>query len=257
MASQGLRASARIAARAGIGGIVLAALLGYSGISAGQRALAASDATCASHHANVEAYDSGGNESFGEQANIYVNEYASLSSLQDMIARTIFLMNDAQTSDVEFGWVDDDYGYSDPVVVSDYMVQGTTQPPSFWVSYSLSYDTTVNFRIENVGDQGVFRFVVADEGSPIAYSPTMGFNEGWPVTNSEHYNTCDTLWTNMSGLEDQYSLQPEIWESYVDVNCWNNTSVNDWYLQKVNSDEIQVNQNSGGSQETWGLDCAT
>jgi hypothetical protein len=248
-------AGRRIAGRAAIGVLLLAALLCYADISVHQPALAAPAASCVTHHTNVQAYDSGGNDSFGEQANIYVNTYATLSTLQDAIARTILIWNDAQTSNVEFGWNDDNLGYDVPIVISDYEVQGTTQAPSAWPSYPLSYNTSVNFRIENVGDRGIFRYVVGNEGSPIAYSPTMGFNEGWPVTNSEHYNNCDTLWTDMSGLEDQISVAPESWESYVSLNCWADTSVNDWYLHEVSSDEIQVNANSSGGEVTWGEYC--
>ena len=72
----------------------------------------------------------------------------------------------------------------------------------------------------------------------------MNFNWGLAVTNSEHYYTCDTLWAHFSALRDE--LRSGDWStSYEDLECYADTSVNDWLFQKVSNSEHYVVDTSG------------
>jgi hypothetical protein len=230
-----------VAARIGAGCLLGAATLA----GAGTASTAAAANACVSHHANAEAYDAQGSVFWGTKGYIYINTQNTLSGLNDAIWRSFLDFSGNGTQNVEFGWTDHNGGYSSPTPGSDYMVATTTQPPSFWPSFTLHYDSNVRFRIENLSNQGVFRYVIDGQSSPIAYSPTMNFNQGFAVTNSEHYNSCDTMWTDMFSLQHQYAINPG-WSDWANITCWADTSQNDWYVHAVSSTEVQVNQNSGG-----------
>jgi hypothetical protein len=247
------RALGWVATRIGVGCLLGAATLAGAGVAtagAGTASATARTNTCDTHHTNVMAYDAQGPSFWGTKGYIYINTADALSGLHDTIARTFFVYSGSQTANVEFGWTDKNYIYNTPTPVSDYMVAGATQNPSFWPSFTLNYNSNVRFRIENLGNQGIFRYVIDGQSSPIAYSPTMDFNQGFAVTNSEHYNSCDTMWTDMFSLQHQYAINPG-WSDWANIDCWNNTSVNDWYLHKVNATEVQVNQ----TPDNWGNQC--
>lgn len=242
------RAARWVGARVGIGCLLGAATLAGAGVAAagtGMASAAARTNTCVNHHTNVMAYDAQGPSFWGTKGYIYINTADTLGSLNDAIWRSFFVYAGSQTQNVEFGWSDHNGGHSSPVPASDYMVGGMTQPPSFWPSFTLNYNSNVRFRIENLGNQGIFRYVIDGQSSPIAYSPTMAFNTGFAVTNSEHYNSCDTLWTNMSSLQHQYAINPA-WSDWANITCWYSNSVNDWYLHALSSTEVQVDQNASG-----------
>ena len=239
-----------VAARIGAGCLLGAATLAGAGVAAagtGVASAAVQANACVNHHANVASYDAQGPSFWGTKGYIYINTAGALTGLQNTVARTFLVYAGSYTADVEFGWVDNDGGYSSPTPVSDYMVAGTTQPPSFWPTFPLHTNSNVRFRIENLGNQGVFRYVIDGRSSPIAFSPTMDFNQGFAVTNSEHYNSCDTMWTDMFSLQHQYAINPG-WSDWANITCFRVTdpSINDWYLHAVTSTEVQVNQDSNG-----------
>jgi len=238
-----------IAARIGVGCLLGTAILTGTSVASQESALA----SCAAYHANVMSQDAANPDAFGNEGFIYVNTKSALLHLQDVIFRSLFIYPSAMTN-VEFGWTDNNGGYTTPTPYSDYTVHGMTQPPTFYGNYAriLNYNTSVRFRIENTGGRGIFRYVIAEQPSPIGYSPTMTFNGGSALTNSEHHNNCGTLWTDMYSLQEQTQISPEIWSAtYFDLECWNNTSINGWYLHKFSDGEVQVNQTVGG----WGNGC--
>jgi hypothetical protein len=237
-----------IAARIGAGCLLGTACLAGTSIAASGTSAAAAPAAnaCVNHHTNTMSYDAQGPIFWGTKGYIYINTADTLSGLNNAIWRTFLVYDGSQTQNVEFGWTDNNGGHSSPTPGSDYMVGSMTQPPSFWPSFTLDYNSNVRFRIENLGNQGVFRYVIDGQSAPIAYSPTMNFNQGFAVTNSEHYNSCDSMWTDMFSLSHQYAINPG-WSDWANITCWVNTSQNDWYLHKVSSTEVQVNQNSSGA----------
>lgn len=209
--------------------------------------LGRASASCGGTHQNVMAYDNSGSGYFGNFAQVYVNTSSTIDSLHTFIFRSLFVYNYAQTSNVEFGWTAHNSVYSNAVPYSEYMVASTTQPPNFFGSqYPLNNGTHYRFRIENVGNIGIFRYYFEGQNTPIGYSPTMSFNSGYAVTNSEHYNTCDTLYTDMTGLQDMISN--DTWFSYSKIARWCN-STTDWYLHDdTSSSDIYVNQ----TPDNWG-----
>lgn len=246
------RAAGWIAARIGAGCLLGAATLAGTSMAGGTGMAAAARVNdCVNHHANVAGYDAQGPAFYGTKGYIYVNTSGALSGLNGAVWRSFFDYDGNSMENVEFGWTDNNSVYSTPTPASDYMVAGTTQPPSFWPSFVLFYNSNYRFRIENLGGKGIFRYVIDGQASPIAYSPTMDFNTGFAVTNSEHYNSCDTLWTDMFSLQHQTDLNPD-WSDWANIACWRNDSVNDWYLHKVNATEVQVNQTA----DNWGYQCS-
>ncbi len=183
---------------------------------------------------------------FGDFAHIYVNTLKTINGLNDAIVRSLLIYNSAQTSNVEFGWTANNGGYSSGVPFSDYMVASATQKPTFFGSmYPLNFDVYYRFKIENVNDIGIFRYYFEGQTTPLGYSPTMSFNDGYALANSEHRNTCDTLYTDLTGLQDMISNGT--WSNYSLIGCWYNTS-NDWYIHLNSNSGITVNQTT----DTWG-----
>ena len=203
-------------------------------------------ASCDSFHANVQAYDNSGSGYFGNFAHIYVNTSDTINGLNKAIGRTLLVFDNAQTGNVEFGWTANNGGYAKAVAASDYMVNGFTQPPNlFGSTYPLNMDTHYSFRIENANDIKIFRYYFDGQSSPIGYSPTMSFNEGYAVTNDERNTNCDTLYTDMTGLQDMISNGS--WYDYNNFACWTNTS-SGWYLHSAAGSTIDVNTTA----DQWG-----
>lgn len=123
-----------------------------------------------------------------------------------------------------------------------YWVDGGT--PGQKIYKSLSENTSYRFRVENDGHIEIFRFYFNGDSSPFKYSPTMNFNTGFPIGNSERYNNCDSLWTHMYDLS--YQIADGSWSSsWGNWACWGNTS-NGWYLHKDSDSELHVTNNSSG-----------
>lgn len=246
------RASKKTAARIGVASVLTAAALVGTGLASQAPALA----SCNFLHVNVEADITSTSFEYGTKGYIYVNTQTTLSNLHNTIGRTYALIDSSGLDDVEFGWADkiqtdNGHTYTTPIPASDYMINGVTATAHALTSYTLTYNTDVRFRIENLGDNEIFRYVIDGQTTPIGYSPTMPFNRGFPLTNSEHYNTCDSLWTDMHSLSYQYNLTPT-WYSWSITQCFANDSTDGWYLHLVSATEIQVNQSSTNG---WGNGC--
>ncbi|MGH3399250.1 MAG: hypothetical protein ACRDPO_31645 [Streptosporangiaceae bacterium] len=128
--------------------------------------------------------------------------------------------------------------------MSDYLMDGH-EGNVVTLPYSPTENTDVRFRIENVGNNDIWRYVVDGQSSPIGYSPTMNFNYGNPHTNSEHYVSCDSLWTHMWNLEYAIDQTPDWSSSFQNLKCYLNDSVNDWLFDKISNSELQVNETNG------------
>lgn len=94
----------------------------------------------------------------------------------------------------------------------------------------------------NDGGEGIWRFYVDGESTPFDYSPTMIFNLGWIATNSERYNTCDSLWANIFNLN--FYTFTNWTSSYDDLECFY-TSAPDWYFNKISNSQNEVTQSPG------------
>lgn len=200
-------------------------------------------AACTAHHVNVEAYEKTATR-YGNRATVYVNTSATISSFNDSVFRSLFIAGSAG-NDVEVGWTAHNGGHSGPTVYAEWVNRGTDSGPRFYTGYSLDTDSYYNFIVENVGHIGIFRFYVDGESSPFAYSPTMNFDTGVPLTNSEHYNSCDSLWTHWYNVN--FFRSDGTWSTaYNDLECLINTS-STWYLHKISNSELLVNSSSSGS----------
>jgi hypothetical protein len=228
----------RIASFVAISCLMAAAAVGGTILAPSAPALAA----CSFFHANVNGTDYGGAH-YGNKSHIYVNTNSVINGLQDAIFRSIFVVG-SSGNDVEVGWTANNGGHSGPTVFAEWVNRGVDSGPKFYTGYSLSTDNNYRFFVENVGHVEIFRFLVDGESSPFKYSPTMNFNTGAMVTNSEHYNTCDSLYTHMYDLA--YMVSNGSWSSsYGNLQCsYNNSS---WYLHKNSNSELHVNQSSSGA----------
>jgi len=202
--------------------------------------------TCATSHANVDGYDAGPFGAFGNKGYIYINTKTTLDSINATIWRSFFVSSDAY-DEVEFGWTD--VPNSVPTPAADWYIDG--QPSAVHTfNYDLTYDTDVRFRIENLGTQNIFRFVIAGQSSPIGYSAALPFGSGFEMTNSEHYNSCDSMWTHMQDLA--YELPVGVWNSgyqNLEHECAApfNTKGDGWLFDKSSNSELYVSQTSGTS----------
>ncbi len=78
--------------------------------------------------------------------------------------------------------------------------RGVDSFPQYYTGYGLVDNNSYIFDVFNSGHRGIFRFKMASDPSPFNYSPTMNFNQGPVITNSEHYNSCDSMYTEMDFL---------------------------------------------------------
>lgn len=202
-------------------------------------------AACTAHHTNVEGYDTAAIR-YGNSASIYVNTSSTVSSSVDSIFRSLFVSNGSFDNDVEVGWTANNGGHSGPTVYSEWVNRGADSGPQFYTGYSLNYDTHYRFSVINVGHIDIFRFLVDGQSSPFNYSPTMNFNRGTVITNSEHHNTCDSMWTDMSGLE-YFDSSGNYVSGYGNLACYYNGSINDWLFNKISNTELKVDQGTGSS----------
>lgn len=225
--------------------IGLGCLLGAATASETTLALAApaSAQDCFTQHHNVVG--STANLEYGAKGWIYVNTSTVINSLHDSLYRSFYGWRDAYNF-VEVGWgagPNNISGNSGPTVYAYWQNSST---PGQFVYKSLSDDTDYRFRLENVGDIYIWRFVFGSESSPFAYSPTMSFNQGYSQSNSEHYSSCDSLYDHHYDLS-YYTYQTGSWSS--DWGNWycnfNNTV--DWYLHKDSASELHVTQNGSGA----------
>lgn len=202
--------------------------------------------SCTTHHANVLGYDAGPFNSYGNKGYIYINTQDTLMDLHDYIWRSFEVAADAFDY-VEFGWTDHNSNITSPTAVSDWAIDGQFSKVNPY-NFPLSYNTDVRFRIENVGTQNIWRFVIDGQSSPIGYSPALAYSTGFEITNSEHDNSCDSMWTHMWDLS--FSLPEGNWNSgYQDLeqecNSGWDTDGNGWVFDKFSNSELQVNQTSG------------
>jgi hypothetical protein len=202
-------------------------------------------AACSSHHTNVEGYDSNNNR-YGNYAVIYVNTSSTINNANGPIFRSLFVQGGSFDNDVEVGWTANNGGPSNsrPTVYAEWVNRGVDSLPQFYTGFSLNYDTYYSFMVFNSGHQEIFRFKVGNEVSPFNYSPTMNFDLGRVITNSEHYNSCDSLWTDMQSLS-YYNSSGNFINGYGNLACFSNDSVNDWLFNKIDNTELKVDQNVG------------
>lgn len=224
--------------------IALGCLLGAATVGGTTFVLAVpASASCISAHENVQAKDAGGFQ-YGNRGNIYVNSSTVINSLQDSLYRSLMVFDNGSNF-VEVGWGAGPHnitGNSGPTVFAFWINDGVSGK-KIWSS--LTTDTDRTFTVENVSQVRIFRFYFDGESSPFAFSPTMDFNYGLLAPNSEHYNTCDSLWAHMNGLN--YFDASGNWSvSYGNLECWYNSSTG-WYLYKNSDSELHVYSSSSGT----------
>jgi hypothetical protein len=224
--------------------ILLGCLLGVATVGAVttvSTSTASAASPCAANHVNVEGDDYNAVH-YGNLADIYVNTASVINNLNSSIFRSIFVLN-SFGNDVEVGWMANDEGYSDPTVYAEWINRGADSSPQPFGLQVLNENSYSGFFVDNVGHVDIFRFYVGD--LRFNYSPTMTFNTGYTVTNSEHYNQCDSLWTEMNNLEYQYA--DGTWSSsYNDLVCYSDDSVNAWLLNdEISNSEVQVDLTNG------------
>jgi hypothetical protein len=194
---------------------------------------------CESYHTNMEAYDATA-ERFGIGGEVYVNDSTTLGDLQQSVWRSIFVFHD--NSDwTETGWADGPYsGVSSPTEYVTWDNDGTSSGTQFF--NALDYDSDYFYKNQDQYGNEVYYFYV--DGSELTYSPEMGFYKGDILTNSEHYDTCDSLWAHFYDLE--YFNDDENWVSPLgDLEPYACDSDGNWLLNIVSDSELYVDQNDG------------
>ena len=70
----------------------------------------------------------------------------------------------------------------------------------------------------------------------------MNFNLATLLTNSEHRDSCDSLWTEMTNIA--YFDSNGNWNNgYGHLVCFYNNSVNDWLFNRIDDTHLKVDQN--------------
>jgi hypothetical protein len=203
-------------------------------------ATAAATAACSTSHQNVEGYDYT-DPHYGNAGLIYVNDSSTLGSLHDDAARSLFDVGSVG-NDVEVGW-DDHNGTSSPTVYAEWVNRGVDSGPQHYTGYSLSYNTNYTFKVQNIGHISIWRFYIDGQGSPFNYSPTMNFQQGTVLTNSERYNTCDSMFTHMYNL--QYYSALKAFHPYSSLAEYGCSATGGWEINILSHTELYVDQNGG------------
>lgn len=222
-------------------GIVASPLAAMSATSVA--AMKALPAACSTYRTNVDGTDAANVVEYGDQGYVYVNTSETLSGLNNTIYRSLFIISTAG-NDVEVGWAaGPDIGspMNKPTLYAEWVSDGTDSLPQF--NGTINSNTNYQFVVKNVGDVGIWRFVFSNDSSPFDYSPTMNFNTGQAVTNSEHHNNCDTMWAHFYNLED--APNTDSWTNYGDYECLSDNSINGWYFNRTSNNEGYVTQTPG------------
>jgi hypothetical protein len=196
---------------------------------------------CETINVNDDGWDYQNNGAYGNRGYIYINSSGVIDNLHDAIFRNFFVTGD-EDNNVEAGWTADNGGYSGPTVYSEWMIDDVQYDPVFYTGYSLSPGTNKVFNIENVGDVGIFRFYVDDQANPYGYSPEMKFQNGYIQTNTERYNSCDSMYANFTSL-NWYDFNA--WtSSYNDLECYI-TTAGGYYFDKASNSAHSINTSNG------------
>jgi len=215
--------------------ITLGCLLGAA-TAAGTALVSAAPAqaaTCSAAQANVE----GGRTSFhyGVRGKVYVNTRGAVNAHNNGFVRSLAVIVD-NFNWVEIGWSAHIAGTTSPQVFAEWENQGRGGSQNYKL---VSYDTNYRFRIRNDGHIGIFRFYFDGEASPFEFSPTMSFNTGRPIGNSERKNWCQSLWAHLFNLNDQISSGAwQTWGNW--AFCLNSSRRNPHYMHKNSSTEFHV-----------------
>ncbi|HEV2371852.1 MAG TPA: hypothetical protein VGS19_06755 [Streptosporangiaceae bacterium] len=193
-----------------------------------------------STHQNVEGDDNGpGQTAYGNQGMIATNSQGTLNGTRAQVSRSLFIWF-SPGNDVEVGWATGGAPMNQPALYAEWVDNGQDSLQQ-WAG-TIGAGANWHFEVENAHGIGIWRFYFDGATSPFNYSPTMRFNQGWALTNSERRNTCDTLWTHFYGLQDQTSLTH--WQPWAQLVCFADTAPG-WNMAQVSNSELYV-QNSGG-----------
>lgn len=212
-------------------------------------AFPAASQACDYHQANVQGQDYPANDHWGNGGTIHVSTQDTLNNLNSYIYRSLFVYGQQTGSDVEIGWTDRWNGSEPfPYPYAEWVDVGIQDPGAITDPNS---DINTNqdrvFKVQNTGHVNKFRFYFGTETVPFNYSPAMSFQVGTLATNSEHKNTCDTMYAHFHDLEyfDSAGNWNTPWENLqVGPLC---SSINDWKFYDPNgsTSEDYVDQDSG------------
>jgi hypothetical protein len=178
----------------------------------------------------------------GNQAWIYVNTSSTLSNLQDSDARSLFVESaDGSGDNVEVGWVANDGGYQAPTVYAAWQNYGVEIHPRYYTGYHLDYDSNAHFTVEDKFTDGFFDFEVGGYG--FDSSPLMSFSYGYDVTQSEHFNSCDSMWAHFFDLS-YYNVQRQWVSPYEGLSYLYCTPGSVWGYHKIDNSEQYVDQSA-------------
>ena len=231
---------ARIAAGCLLGAATAAALAP----TAGARATAAHSATAVNACQSINVNDDGWdyyNIGYGNKGDVYINTSSVINSLHEAIFRNFFVTGDANNY-VEGGWTAHNGGYNNPTVYAEWKNLGMDSNPQFYTGYGLTPNTDKVFTVENVGFHNIFRFYVDNQSNPFNYSPIMNFGSGYLQTNSERYNSCDSMYAHFYNLS--YYDSSSWTSSYNNLECYI-TQATGWFFNKTSNSDHTINQVSG------------
>jgi hypothetical protein len=209
---------------------------------------AARPARCRSIHANVEGYDARLPRAYGNQGYIYVNGRGALAHLHNYVARSLFVIGPGVAhgrflNDVEIGWTAGPGRLRTPQVYAEWVNRGVDSKFRRYPGYRLLGGASFRFRVQDPGRRSVWQFLIGNRSRPFDFSPRMDFSHGYVLTNSEHYNTCDSLYARFHGL--RYASAPHRWQPhYLDLKCYLNDS-RGWYFHRVSNDAAAVTDRRG------------
>jgi hypothetical protein len=210
-------------------------------------------ASCDRNHYQVQGYDKefGG---YGIIADINVNNI-DMNDLNDNIFRSIFVEFNPNNN-TEFGW-SAPYGvypFKHAAIYTEYKANGSESSPN--LIQSVDANTTHRFKQEAPGDpnsNGNYTWKFYLDGNFLVQN-TFGYNFGTLETNSERYNTCDTLFEHMTNLNNCTSHANDTcnwWGSFGNLHCGTAPppppSSNDYLFNKIDNTELQVEKATGNN----------
>ncbi|HEV2375786.1 MAG TPA: hypothetical protein VGS19_26920 [Streptosporangiaceae bacterium] len=220
-----------------LGGLAAGGMVWYA-VSPALGASARAGASCAVTHQNVEAVDNSTAAAYGNQAMIATNTQNTLNGLRGQVSRSLFIWA-GTGNDVEVGWATGGSPMNEPTLYAEWVRNGMDSLQQ-WAG-TIGAGTNWHFEVDNAHGIGIWRFYFDGQTKPFNYSPTMAFNSGWALTNSERRNTCDTLWTHFYSLTDATSLGH--YRPWTLLQCWADDAPG-WNMQQVSASELYV-QTSG------------
>lgn len=180
---------------------------------------------------------------YGDGANLYVSTQATIDNVVSSTSRSIFVINTTSGNDVEVGWASiPAEGLRHPFIYTEHVLDGADSGPQYYGGYTVNYDSNVHVKVQDSGFDGYFKYYVDGDSTAFRTSVQMPFHAAYDYAQSEHHDSCSSIWAHIYGLEYFNSSSNWVdWGSLDEAVC----SATAWRFFPKSTNEFYVDQDNG------------